>query len=321
MCYTEFSIVVHLSKNHLVEQAMEVIDLWKIDSAGEETKQRITKESRRINMFVAINTILAVVVVSHNPTETVFVRDIFHLLFPSQAKFHTVFFNLMFYLAVLATMAHPYQVIYTTQHVKFQIYMCKTFIQKMTDRTDLEEILLYDGDYQESTESRLKFLINRHCDFIRGLPHVFLALYQITLFCHRCRDNALLQMKNFIVPFTLGAVVITTSFALSLLQDAISWRSCLMAVCALLTITSLITAGHTLEDESEKMLASFSIPKWYTWNIKNKKLLLTILTNTTRPINLKFTDSFTINYTILVFIAKALYSILSVFLSTKIRKD
>jgi hypothetical protein len=156
-----------LSKNHLVEQAMEVIDLWKIDSAGEETKQRITKESRRINMFVAINTILAVVVVSHNPTETVFVRDIFHLLFPSQAKFHTVFFNLMFYLAVLATMAHPYQVIYTTQHVKFQIYMCKTFIQKMTDRTDLEEILLYDGDYQESTESRLKFLINRHCDFIR----------------------------------------------------------------------------------------------------------------------------------------------------------
>jgi hypothetical protein len=161
-----------LSKNHLVEQAMEVIDLWEIDSAGEETKQRITRESRRINMFVVINTIMGVtwattLVVSHNPTETVFVRDIFHLLFPSQAKFLIVFFNLMFYLAVLATMAHPYQVIYTTQHVKFQIYMCKTFIQKMTDQTDLEENLIYDGDYQESTESRLKFLINRHCDFIR----------------------------------------------------------------------------------------------------------------------------------------------------------
>jgi hypothetical protein len=161
-----------LSKNHLVEQAMEVIDLWEIDSAGEETKQRITRESRRINIFVAINTILSVtwattLVVSHNPTETVFVRDIFHLLFPSQAKFLIVFFHLMYYLAVLATMAHPYQVIYTTQHVKFQIYMCKTFIQKMTDQTDLEENLIYDGDYQESTESRLKFLINRHCDFIR----------------------------------------------------------------------------------------------------------------------------------------------------------
>jgi hypothetical protein len=156
----------------MVEQVMEVIDLWEICSASEETKQKITRESRRINMFVVINTILGVtwattLVVSHNPTETVFVRDIFHLVFPSQAKFLIFFFNLMFYLAVIATMAHPYQVIYTTQHVKFQIYMCKTFIQKMTDQTDLEENLIYDGDYQESTESRLKFLINRHCDFIR----------------------------------------------------------------------------------------------------------------------------------------------------------
>jgi hypothetical protein len=35
----------------------------------------------------------------------------------------------------------------------------------------------------------------------------------------------------------------------STLQDTISWRSCLFAVCAFLTITSLITAGHFLEDE------------------------------------------------------------------------
>jgi hypothetical protein len=161
-----------LSKNHLVEQAMEVIDLWEIDSAGEETKQRITRESRRINMFMVINTILGVtwattLVVSHNPTETVFVRDIFHLLFPSQAKFLIVFFNLTSYLVVVTVIAHAYQIIYTTQHVKFQIYMCKTFIQKMTDRTDLEENLIYDRDYQELIESRLKFFINRHCDFIR----------------------------------------------------------------------------------------------------------------------------------------------------------
>jgi hypothetical protein len=127
-------------------------------------------------------------------------------------------------------------------------------------------------------------------------------------------------MKNLIVPFTLGAIVIVTSLALSFLQDTISWSSYLLAVGAFLVITSSITAGHFLEDESEKMLASISIPKWYTWNIKNRKLLLTILTNTTRPISLKFTDSFTINNTLLVFIVKTLYSIVSVFLSTKIGK-
>jgi hypothetical protein len=168
----EFAITILLSRNRMVEQIMEVIDLWEIDSAGEETKQRITSESRRINMFVVTNTILGVTwatthLLSHNPTETVFVRDVFHFLFPIQARFLIVFFNLMFYLAVLTMVAHAYQTIYTTQHVKFQIYVYKTLIQKMTDRTDLEENLIYDGDYQESTESRLKFLINRHCDFIR----------------------------------------------------------------------------------------------------------------------------------------------------------
>jgi hypothetical protein len=45
--------------------------------------------------------------------------------------------------------------------------MCQTFIQAMTDGTDSEETLMYDADYQQLTESRLKSLIKRHCDFIR----------------------------------------------------------------------------------------------------------------------------------------------------------
>jgi fucose permease len=35
----------------------------------------------------------------------------------------------------------------------------------------------------------------------------------------------------------------------SILQNSVSWRSCLFAVCALSTITSLITAAHHLEEE------------------------------------------------------------------------
>jgi hypothetical protein len=168
----EFAITILLSRNRMVEQIMEVIDLWEIDSAGEETKPRITRESRRINMFVAINTILAVTwatthLLSHNPSETVFVRHIFHLLFRQQADFLFIFFNLTLYLAIFVMITHAYEMIYVTQHVKFQIYMCQTFIQAMTDGTDSEERLMYDADYQHLTESRLKSLIKRHCDFIR----------------------------------------------------------------------------------------------------------------------------------------------------------
>jgi hypothetical protein len=47
---------------------------------------------------------------------------------------------------------------------------------------------------------------------------------------------------------------------------------------------------------------SFSIPKWYTWNIKNRELLLIILTNTSRPISLKFTNGLIVNNTLFVFV-------------------
>jgi hypothetical protein len=70
-------------------------------------------------------------------------------------------------MAIFVMIAHAYEMIYVTQHVKFQIYMCQTFIQAMTDGTDSEETLMYDADYQHLTESRLKYLIKRHCDFIR----------------------------------------------------------------------------------------------------------------------------------------------------------
>ncbi|KAJ3620031.1 hypothetical protein MTP99_004025 [Tenebrio molitor] len=196
-------------------------------------------------------------------------------------------------------MAYPFQMIYVTQHVTFQMYMCKILIEELSSCKTLEEKLIYDEDYQDLTKLRLKSLIKRHSDFIRW------------------RDNTLLIIKNLMIPFILAAIGITTSIALSLLQDVISWRSYLLLVCVVLTITSLISAGHHLEDESEKMLMSFSIPKWYTWNIKNRKLLLTILTNTTRPISLKFTNGLIVNNTLFVFIGKTLYSIVSFFWSTK----
>jgi hypothetical protein len=168
----EFAITILLSRNRMMEQIMGVIDLWEIDSAGEETKQRITRESRRINMVAAIITILGVTgatihILSHNPAETVFVRHIFHLLFPRQAEFLVIFFNLTLYLAISVLPAHGYEMIYFTQHVKFQIYMCETFIQAMTHGTDFEETLIYNADYQQLIESKLKSLIKRHCDFIR----------------------------------------------------------------------------------------------------------------------------------------------------------
>jgi hypothetical protein len=105
---------------------------------------------------------------------------------------------------------------------------------------------------------------------------------------------------------------------MSVLQDVISWRSYLLLVCVLLAITSLISAGHHLEDEVKHsamfglILNDFSVrenvdeffyPKMVHLEYQNRKLLLTILTNTTRPISLKFTDGLIVNNTLFVFVS------------------
>jgi hypothetical protein len=155
-----------------VQEIMSVIDLWEIDSAGEDTKRRIIRESRRINVFVTINVILVMTwatshVVCYDCSETVFVRRTLHLLFPRLATFLVVLFNLTTYVAGVATMAHPFQMIYVTEHVTFQMYMCKILIEELSSCKTLEEKLIYDEDYQDLTKLRLKSLIKRHSDFIR----------------------------------------------------------------------------------------------------------------------------------------------------------
>jgi hypothetical protein len=88
-------------------------------------------------------------------------------------------------------------------------------------------------------------------------------------------------------------------------------RASLFAIFAVTTFWSLITAGQTLQDEvvlieslplkinflqSERIFSSFLIINWYTWNNKNRKILLIILHNCLVPIKIKFTDSLAINY-------------------------
>jgi hypothetical protein len=44
--------------------------------------------------------------------------------------------------------------------------------------------------------------------------------------------------------------------------------------------------------------------QWYTWNLKNKKVFLTILTAATRPINVRFSENFVINNRMLLFVSE-----------------
>jgi hypothetical protein len=117
-----FTFFVLLLKNHGVEDCMHVIELWDISSAGNDVKVRILRESRQINTFVVINPNgTQILALGDSDSHGIFVQHILDKLCPRQANFWIVIFKITLYLAGLVMEVQGYQVIYCTQHIKFQI--------------------------------------------------------------------------------------------------------------------------------------------------------------------------------------------------------
>jgi hypothetical protein len=96
----------------MVENVMNVIELWDISSAGNDVKLRIARESKQINTFVVINTSLILlwatqIMSSRDDSEGIFVHHVLDKLCPRQTNFYVVIFKVT-YFAGLALQVHAY---------------------------------------------------------------------------------------------------------------------------------------------------------------------------------------------------------------------
>jgi hypothetical protein len=165
---------VVLLRNRMIEDVMEVIDLWDVKSAGEEVESKIKRESKAINIFVVVNTTVMLVWASANvfsvddDDQVFFTNWLMQKWFFGHTKCLIILIKLTFFVAAPCMTVHGYQIIYTLQHVKFQMYMFNKYVEELTKGfTTCECKLLFDEVYQNEVNFRLKFLIKRHCDFLR----------------------------------------------------------------------------------------------------------------------------------------------------------
>jgi hypothetical protein len=167
---------VLLSKNDLVEDIMTNFTWWEFDRVGEKIQQKIMKESRIVNTFIVVNSTVALVAtVAHawsidEDDQIMFSYRLIeewcpHLISP---VLRVVYKMAMFIMASVLT-AHSYQVIYTTRHGIFQVYMLNGFLRGLDNDCDTvnEETLMYNKAYQQKIKSRLIFFIKRHNEFNR----------------------------------------------------------------------------------------------------------------------------------------------------------
>jgi hypothetical protein len=158
----------------MIDDIMDVIDLWRVDSADEKTKIEITKLAKWANRFAATNTSICLLCVAtiffsgHENDGFEFVRDILDQIFFQWGKFAFVFFKVTLLLASFTMPAVTYQVFYVTQHVTMQMKLFKMFIRRLANTlSSAEENLIHDDNYQKETRAKLIIIIDRHCDFIR----------------------------------------------------------------------------------------------------------------------------------------------------------
>ncbi|KAH0821061.1 hypothetical protein GEV33_001729 [Tenebrio molitor] len=143
MSYATLGMFVVLLRNRMIEDVMEVIDLWDVKSAGEEVE-------------------------IDDDDEVFFTNWLIRKWFFGQSKFLILLTKLTYFVAAPCMTVHGYQIIYAFQHVKFQIYMFNKYVEELTKGfKTCEWKLLSDEVYQNEVNFRLKFLVKRHCDFLR----------------------------------------------------------------------------------------------------------------------------------------------------------
>ncbi|KAJ3657159.1 hypothetical protein Zmor_016181 [Zophobas morio] len=301
---TVFVSFVHLYKNKLIDDVMSILPLWEIDTAGEKIKNRIQKETKVIRTFTIVASFLALL------WATIVVYSSFAILPPRNLVLHTCDYllsvlKLTSHVIIFAFMAHPLQVIYTSHHVKFQMYLFNKHIEEICTMMDPEEneeeYLVYDERYQREVRRRLNFLVKRHCEF------------------KRWRTHTLRIMDKLILPFSAGAAVLLFMGIYSFLYIG---ESATIVICSDLLfnivagscIVTTIMAGEALQDESENTFTTLMLTKWYNFNCENRKIFLLMLCNSVKPISINFSGEIAINYRLGMAICKTVYSAISVFL-------
>ncbi|XP_063913174.1 uncharacterized protein LOC135129836 [Zophobas morio] len=155
---------------------------------------------------------------------------------------------------------HVLQIIYYTQHLRYQIMLLNEYIVNISDCSlNIDEKKLFDDEeYQATIENRLKFCIRRWDEYL-------LAYNQ------KCSE-----VKRELIFFSLSGWLLCISFAIIMISGKITPeyypRQTITGLAVILTFCGAIEAGQATETQMKEMASVVNEVKWYNFNKTNKKL-------------------------------------------------
>ncbi|RZB39214.1 7tm 6 domain containing protein [Asbolus verrucosus] len=308
--YAIFTKLSFLLKGEMLVNIKAEIPLWTIDSAGEKVNSRIKTEILTTTAFAIANFLLACyccycfIIPLSADKETFFAFRFCEDYFPDRKNILGWTYRVTFFTTCYVMIMPSYQIIYYTQHMKFQIMLFFEHVAALTDfkeEQNLEE-LICDQYYQDQIRQRLQFCIKRYT--------AFMVTYK----------NKVKEITNLLVMFLLCGFLFLSSIVFFLLSRKIYFefytRIGTACILACVNFATLILCGQSIENQSDIALKILNEVCWYTFNESNKKTYLIAVLNTSRPMKIKFSENYSINLKLGLAIVNGIYSIMSVMMTT-----
>jgi hypothetical protein len=168
------SLLTILFKGKMADDIRNELRPWTIDCAGEEIHSRLKFEIKVITSFALFNFGVAIFAGCMYCVPIFADSELFYLLrfadehFPNQKIIVEVIYRFSFLFLIYVMMVLAYQVIYYTQHARFQVMLFTEYLVNIAknDSGLKDEELFYSSQYQEKLAHNLKFCAKRFQEFL-----------------------------------------------------------------------------------------------------------------------------------------------------------
>ncbi|XP_015834443.2 uncharacterized protein LOC107397740 [Tribolium castaneum] len=295
-----------LFKPSMTRTLMLELKAWDITAADDAVSSRIKFEINVITVFCLVNYLLALVASFFYYMSFYGDEEIFYLIrfledhCPNHKRVLIKLYKISFVLLGYVMVVHACQVLYATQHVRFQLILCAHFMANVTKQAKniKDEHLPDDNNYQNMIRERLKFCIIRHQEI------------------RRFYFDKLEEMGNLIGGFALLGCFLGISFAMHMLTSEFLRyhfaRTVSSIIAGVTTFATVIAAGQSVETEVDISTRVVKEVKWYTFNESNKRSYMLMLLNSMQTYKIKFSENYSINYELGLSIVRGVFSIVSV---------
>ncbi|XP_056643326.1 uncharacterized protein LOC130449496 [Diorhabda sublineata] len=311
-CFSQCGCAGLIISGHFLSKSVKIASTLSIISKVLETQTsnfeiKILKKSRNYNIISIVISILSVCV--HLLCLPFLIDDGFeNFTFYTVKRFYgdgpdIIYIWLIIPLLIaagLATVQPLLFLIYFTFHIQFQLTWLNEYVkQNLHKKMNIDTT---NGRYQELIHDYLSNVVKYRC-------------------CFKTAFDSIKMFQNF------SMIILSATGSMTAIMCTYNMRNntyqsksikIYLVTATFLSISVLLNiCGQSISDQSIKLRDILYKSSWSDWNIKNKKMLLMIITNIRDPWEISFHNLVSVNHLFLTQLAKLVYSVAAVLSNLK----